>query len=156
MLSINKKNAMKIINQIIELKTATTLDFIDITDKIQKKIKEAGIKNGIVNIQSMHTTMAVIVNEAEPLLIEDMKKLLEKLAPRTYQYMHDNFEIRTVNMCDGECANGHAHNKALHLPTSTMMNIIKNGLQLGRWQRIFAVELDRSRPRQVALQIIGE
>lgn len=147
---------MKIINEIIKLKTATTLDFIDITDKIQKKIKEAGIKNGIINIQSMHTTMAVIVNEAEPLLIEDMKKLLEKLAPRTYQYMHDNFEIRTVNMCDGECANGHAHNKALHLPTSAMMNIIKNGLQLGTWQRIFAVELDRSRPRQVALQIIGE
>ena len=147
---------MRIINEIIKLKTATTLDFIDITDKIQKIIKKTKIRKGVINIQSMHTTMAVIVNEAEPLLIEDMKKLLEKLAPRTYEYMHDNFEIRTVNMCDGECANGHSHNKALHLPTSTMMNIIKNGLQLGRWQRIFAIELDRSRPRQIALQIIGE
>ncbi len=147
---------MKIINEIIKLKTATTLDFIDITDKIQKKIKDAGIKNGVINIQSLHTTMAIIVNEAEPLLIEDMKKLLEKLAPRTYQYMHDNFEIRTVNMCDGECKNGHSHSKAIHLPTSAMMNIIKNGLQLGKWQRVFAIELDRSRPRQSALQIIGK
>lgn len=147
---------MKIINEIIKLKTATTLDFIDITDKIQKKIKDAGIKNGVINIQSLHTTMAIIVNEAEPLLIEDMKKLLEKLAPRTYQYMHDNFEIRTVNMCDGECKNGHSHSKAIHLPTSAMMNIIKNGLQLGKWQRVFAIELDRSRPRQIALQIIGK
>jgi secondary thiamine-phosphate synthase enzyme len=147
---------MKIINKVIDLKTAATLDFIDITDKVQKKIKEAGIKKGVINIQSMHTTMAVIVNEAEPLLIEDMKKLLEKMAPRTYKYMHDNFEIRTVNMCDGECKNGHSHNKALHLPTSAMMNIIKNELQLGKWQRIFAIELDRSRPRQIALQIIGE
>lgn len=147
---------MKIKNEIIKLKTAATLDFIDVTDKIQQKIKKAGIKSGVINIQSLHTTMAVIVNEAEPLLIEDMKKLLEKLAPRTYKYMHDNFEIRTVNMCDGECKNGHSHNKALHLPTSAMMNVIKNGLQLGRWQRIFAVELDRSRPRQIALQIIGE
>ncbi|HDZ85952.1 MAG TPA: YjbQ family protein, partial [Candidatus Moranbacteria bacterium] len=75
---------MKIINHIIKLKTATTLDFIDVTDKIQKKIKAAGIKDGVINIQSLHTTMAVIVNEAEPLLIEDMKKLLEKMAPRTY------------------------------------------------------------------------
>lgn len=147
---------MKIINHIIKLKSAASLDFIDVTEKIQRKIKEAGVKNGIINIQSLHTTMAVIVNEAEPLLISDMKKLLEKLAPRTYKYMHDNFDIRTVNMCDGECANGHAHNKALHLPTSAMMNILKNELQLGRWQRIFAVELDRSRPRQIALQIIGE
>lgn len=147
---------MKIINHIINLKTATTLDFIDITEKIQKKIKEAGIKEGVINIQSLHTTMAVIVNEAEPLLISDMKTLLEKLAPRTYKYAHDNFEIRTVNMCDGECANGHSHNKALHLPTSTMLNIISNKLQLGTWQRVFAIELDRSRPRKIALQIIGK
>lgn len=146
---------MKIINEILELKTATTLDFIDITEKIQKKIKKSGIKNGIINIQSLHTTMSIIVNEAEPLLISDMKKLLEKLAPRTMKYMHDNFEIRTVNMCDGECANGHSHNKAIHLPTSTMLNIVKNSLQLGTWQRIFAIELDRSRARKVALQIIG-
>ena len=147
---------MKIINHIIKLKTTTTLDFIDITEKIQEKIKETGITEGVINVQSLHTTMAIIVNEAEPLLIADMKKLLEKLAPRTYKYMHDNFDIRTVNMCDGECANGHAHNKALHLPTSTMLNVIKNKLQLGTWQRIFAIELDRSRPRQIALQIIGK
>ena len=146
---------MKITNHIINLKTAATLDFIDITEKVQEKIKEAGIEKGVINIQSLHTTMAVIVNEAEPLLISDMKTLLEKLAPRTYKYAHDNFEIRTVNMCDGECANGHAHNKALHLPTSTMLNINGSGLQLGQWQRIFAVELDRSRPRQIALQIMG-
>lgn len=146
---------MKIVNHIIKLKTATTLDFIDITEKIQEKIKKAGVKDGVINIQSLHTTMAVLINEAEPLLIADMKKLLEKLAPQTYKYMHDNFEIRTVNMCDGECANGHAHNKAIHLPASAMLNILGNKLQLGRWQRVFAVELDRSRPREIALQIMG-
>lgn len=146
---------MKIINHIINLKTAAELDFIDITEKVKEKIKETGITKGVINIQSLHTTMAIIVNEAEPLLIEDMKKLLEKLAPRTFEYMHDNFEIRTVNMCDGECQNGHSHNKALHLPTSTMMNIIDNDLHLGTWQRVFAVELDRSRPRSISLQIMG-
>lgn len=147
---------MKIINHIINLKTMATLDFIDVTDKIREKLKKSDVTDGVVNIQSLHTTMAIIVNEAEPLLIADMKELLEKLAPRTYKYAHDNFEIRTVNMCDGECANGHSHNKALHLPTSTMLNITKKDIQLGQWQRIFAIELDRSRPRQIALQIIGE
>jgi len=146
---------MKITNHIINLRTAATLDFIDITEKVREKIKEARVTNGVINIQSLHTTMAVIVNEAEPLLISDMKELLEKLAPRTYKYAHDNFEIRTVNMCDGECANGHAHNKAIHLPTSAMMNITGSDLQLGQWQRVFAIELDRSRPRQIALQIMG-
>lgn len=147
---------MKIINHILNLKTNATLDFIDVTEKIQKKIKEAGIKNGVINIQSMHTTMAVIVNEAEPLLIEDMKKILEKMAPRTFKYMHDNFKIRTVHMHPNEAVNGHSHNKALFLPSSTILNVLKNKLQLGEWQRIFAVELDDSRKRQIALQIIGE
>ncbi|NCQ06509.1 MAG: YjbQ family protein [Candidatus Moranbacteria bacterium] len=147
---------MRIVNHVIELTTSTTLDFIDITEKIQKKIKASKIKNGVINIQSMHTTMAVVVNEAEPLLIMDMKALLEKLAPRTYKYMHDNFKIRTVNMGPDEKANGHSHNKALHLPTSTMLNVVKNTLQLGTWQRVFAIELDCSRPRKIALQIIGE
>lgn len=147
---------MRIVNHVIKLTTSTTLDFIDITEKIQKKIKASKIKNGIINIQSLHTTMAVIVNEAEPLLIMDMKALLEKLAPRTYKYMHDNFKIRTVNMNPDEKANGHAHNKALHLPTSTMLNVMKSTLQLGTWQRVFAIELDCSRPRKIALQIIGE
>lgn len=147
---------MKILNRLIKLQTAATLDFIDITDKIQKIIAKIKIQKGVVNIQSLHTTMAVIVNEAEPLLIGDMKKMLEKIAPRTAEYMHDNFAIRTVNICKGECVNGHSHCKALHLPTSQLLNIIDHQLQLGQWQRVFAIELDRARPRQVALQIIGE
>jgi secondary thiamine-phosphate synthase enzyme len=147
---------MKITNHIIKLKTVATLDFIDITDRVQEIIRNIKVDNGIINIQSLHTTMAIIVNESEPLLIGDIKKMLDKIAPRTMEYMHDNFEVRTVNMCDGECANGHSHCKAVHLPTSQMLNVVENKLQLGQWQRIFAIELDRSRPRQVALQFIGE
>jgi len=146
---------MKIINHLIKLKTTTALDFIDITEKIKEKLKKAGVRRGVINIQSLHTTMAVLVQEAEPLLIMDIKKMLEKVAPRTAKYMHDNFDIRTVNMCDGECANGHSHCKATVLPTSCHLNIVDGDLQLGMWQRVFAVELDRSRPRQISLQIIG-
>ncbi|MFA6285715.1 MAG: secondary thiamine-phosphate synthase enzyme YjbQ [Parcubacteria group bacterium] len=147
---------MKIINHLIKLKTVATLDFIDITDKVKSKLKKAGIKRGVINIQSLHTTMAVIVQEGEPLLITDLKKVLEKVAPRTTKYMHDNFDIRTVNMNSNEPINGHSHCKAMFLTTSSFLNIINGKLQLGQWQRIFAVELDKARPRQIALQIIGE
>ncbi|MBM3256702.1 MAG: YjbQ family protein [Candidatus Moranbacteria bacterium] len=147
---------MRIRNHIIKIATQATLDFIDITEKIQSVLKKAGVKNGVVNIQSFHTTMAVIVNEAEPLLISDMKNMLEKIAPEKANYQHDDFSIRTVNMCDGECHNGHSHCKAIFLPTSQILNIVNGRLQLGQWQRIFTIELDRARSRQVALQIIGE
>jgi secondary thiamine-phosphate synthase enzyme len=147
---------MKIVSYLIKLKTVATLDFIDITDKIKTKLKKAGIKRGVINIQSLHTTMAVIVQEGEPLLIGDLKKTLEKVAPRTTKYMHDNFDIRTVNMNPNEPVNGHSHCKAMFLTTSSFLNIINGKLQLGKWQRIFAIELDNARPRRIALQIMGE
>jgi len=147
---------MKIVNEVIKLKTATTLEFIDITDKVQNILKKVKINRGIVNIQSLHTTMAILVNENEPLLIGDIKKTLEKIASQKAQYQHDDFTIRTVNMCEGECQNGHSHCKAICLATSQLLNILDGRLQLGQWQRVFAIELDRSRPRKIALQIIGE
>lgn len=147
---------MKIINHVFNLSTSATLDFIDITDKVRKIIKQKGIKNGIVNIQSLHTTMAVTIQEAEPLLLGDLKKTLEKVAPRTMKYMHDNFEIRTVNMHSDESINGHSHCKALFLTQNVFLNIVKSNIQLGKWQRIFAVELDNARPRKIALQMMGK
>jgi len=149
------KTKMKAINHVLRLTTSATLDFIDVTDKVAKKIKDSKIKDGVVNIQSMHTTMAVIIQEAEPLLMNDLKRTLEKVAPRTTKYMHDNFEIRTVNMHENEPVNGHSHCKALFLSPNVFLNIRNSKLQLGEWQSIFAVELDNKRPRKIALQIIG-
>ena len=147
---------MKNANKIIEFQTKSESDFIDITENIEEFIKESLIKDGLVNIQSPHTTCAIIVNENEPLLIEDFKKHLEKVASRSSDYKHNDFSVRTVNMCSDECANGHAHCRALHLPVSATLNLINNKLQLGQWQRVFLVELDRPRKRKVQIEILGE
>lgn len=147
---------MRIFNKIIEVQTKSELDFIDITETVKKFVKESEIKNGFINIQSLHTTAAVVVNENEPLLIEDFKKHLEQVASTNSNYQHNDFTIRTVNLCPEECANGHAHCRALHLPISIILNLLEGEIQLGQWQRIFIVELDRSRKRKIQVQIIGE
>jgi len=64
--------------------------------------------------------------------------------------------VRTENMCDGECANGHAHCKSMHLPTSVTLNIADGQLVLGMWQRVLFVELDRARPRSIHVTVLGE
>jgi len=147
---------VKIKNRTFEYKTKKEHDHIDITEKIEKFVTDSNIRDGLVNIQSLHTTMAMIVNENEPLLIKDLEKFMDKLSSNKCEYNHDNFEIRTVNMCDDECANGHSHCKAVVLPTSVTINLIGGKLQLGQWQRIFIRELDRGRDRKVQIQIIGE
>ncbi|MBU3918863.1 secondary thiamine-phosphate synthase enzyme YjbQ [Patescibacteria group bacterium] len=142
--------------KILSLQTKSLLDIIDITDKIKAFVKEAKIKDGLINIQSLHTTATVFVNENEPLLLEDLKKHLERIAPVNNVYEHDDFEKRTVNMCEDECANGHSHCKAIHLPTSVCLNIKDNKIQFGPWQSIMFIELDRARKREIQIQILGE
>jgi len=147
---------MEIKNKTIEFKTSKTLDFIDITDKVEDFIKESEIKNGLVNIQILHTSAGLIVNENEPLLIEDFKKNIENIAKSTENYNHDDFDRRTVNMCNNECKNGHAHCKSIYFLVNATLNLIDKKLQLGQWQRVFLVELDKSRQRKIQIQIIGE
>ena len=134
---------MKISNKTIEIKTKEQFDIIDLTEKIKSFIKKSNVKNGLINIQSLHTTTAVFVQEKEPLLLRDIKKYLERIVPQSINYNHDDFSIRTVNICEDECRNGHSHCKALGLPTSVTLNLINGEVQLGRWQTILFIELDR-------------
>ena len=147
---------MKTTHKTIEYQTKDELDFIDITDEVKSFVKESQIKNGFVNVQTMHTTAAVILNENEPLLLDDIKKNLENIAPKNLAYNHDDFGRRTVNLCDDECVNGHSHCKAIRLPVNITLNLINNEIQLGQWQRIMLLELDRSRKRKIQILIMGE
>ena len=142
-------------HEFIKISTRKTLQFIDITKRIQQIICASEYQSGFVNIQSLHTTAAIIVNENEPLLLTDMKRMLERSAPRHAKYRHDDFSIRTVNLEPGEPANGHAHCKALLLNPAQTLNIMHGTLMLGRWQRIFFVELDRARERTISVMLLG-
>ena len=143
-------------NKTIEIKSKEQLDIVDLTDEIVSFVKESKIENGLVNIQSLHTTSVVLVQENEPLLLEDIKKSLERIAPQNTDYNHDNFGRRTVNICDDKCRNGHSHCKAVCLPTSITLNLIDGQMQLGTWQRIMFIELDKDRSRKIQIQILGE
>ena len=124
---------MKTANKIFQHQTKCEFEFIDITDEIKSFIKECGIINGLVNIQTLHTTAPLLLNENEPLLIEDIKKNLVATAAKSLEYKHNDFTVRTVNMCAGECKNGHSHCQAIHLPSTITMNLIEGNLQLGQW-----------------------
>ncbi|MFH1423733.1 MAG: secondary thiamine-phosphate synthase enzyme YjbQ [Candidatus Nealsonbacteria bacterium] len=147
---------MQISHKTLAFQTKDEFDFIDFTDEVEKFVRTTEIKNGFVNIQTMHTTALLFLNENEPLLLEDFKQHLSQISPKGANYNHDDFTKRTVNMCAGECQNGHSHCKALHFPSNLVLNVIDGKMQLGQWQRIFLAELDKSRPRKVQIQVMGE
>ena len=147
---------MKILTHSIHIDTKQAPEFIDITDKIREFVAESGIDNGVAVVYSKHTTSAIRINENEPLLLQDMADFLSRIAPRENDYRHNDFSIRTVNMNDDECPNGHAHCQHLALATSESIPIVDGALTIGRWQSVFLVELDMPRPRDVIVQVMGE
>ena len=149
------RSALQIYHDVVRVQTRTSLQFIDITEEVRALVLASGIKNGMVNVQTRHTTATVIVNEHEPLLLEDLRRTLETLAPRDATYRHDDFSIRTVNLTPDEKANGHAHCKALFLRSSEVINVLRGEMQLGIWQRIFFLELDCARERTISVMVMG-
>ncbi|MDD9994148.1 MAG: secondary thiamine-phosphate synthase enzyme YjbQ [Dehalococcoidia bacterium] len=144
----------------LEVRTSHAPQFIDITDRVSEAIAESRVQDGMVCVFSKHTTLATVIQENEPLLMTDLASFVERLAPRGAHYRHNDFGVRTVNMHEGECPNGHSHCQHLVLGTSQTIPIVDGRMTLGQWQRIFALELDADKAlqidtRQVDVQVMG-
>jgi secondary thiamine-phosphate synthase enzyme len=139
----------------LRLETQRPTEFIDLTDRLEALVRQTGVHCGFVNIQTVHTTTAVVVNELEPLLLDDFSFLLEYLASRHIDYRHDDVSRRTENVTPDERVNGHAHCRALLLGASVCLNVVDGCLRLGRWQRVLFAELDGPRERILSVTAIG-
>src|SRR5919108_6005281 len=138
------------------LETREPIQFLDVTDQVAAFVRESGLRDGMVTVFSRHTTAAVCIQEAEPLLLEDLREFLERNAPSEAHYRHNDFRVRTVHMHDDESPNGHAHCLQLMLGSSESVPVADGELLLGTWQRIFLVELDGPRTsREVLIQALG-
>ena len=140
----------------IRIETEERIEFIDLTDRLQRLVARSRVHRGIVNVQALHTTTAIIVNELEPLLLDDFSALLERAAPGASSYCHDDVRRRTVNLTANERVNGHAHCRALLLGSAVSLNVADGRLTLGRWQRVLMVELDGPQPREISVVVLGE
>lgn len=140
----------------IHVTTRRPTEFVDLTDRLQQLVARTGLCDGLVNVQTLHTTTGVVVNEHEPLLLADFQAFLEAAAPDDGRYRHDDPAARTVNLTDAERPNGHAHCRALLLPSSACLNVADGRVRLGRWQRVFFVELDGPRDRGLSVIVYGE
>lgn len=134
--------------------TGQPTEFVDLTSRLREHIAATGLREGRLHLQSLHTTLAVTINENEPLLLADFEALLDRLAPRGAPYQHDDFANR-IGILPDEPVNGHAHCQHLLLGASETLPVMDGRLALGRWQRLFLVELCSARERRVVVQVLG-
>ena len=137
----------------LAFRTRAAREFINVTDQVAAVVERSGVTQGWVSVFSKHTTATVVLNENEPLLLADFARFLEQIAPAG-AYDHDDM-ARRVHVAPDEPRNGHAHCRQLLLSTSETVPVDGGRLELGRWQRIFLVELCSERPREVTVQVIG-
>ena len=127
----------------IEVKTSKRVEIIDITDEVRKVIEKSDVKEGIAVVYTTHTTTAIIINENESRLKEDILNILEKLVPTKAGYKHDEIDN-----------NADAHLRAILLGNSVVIPIENGRLCLGTWQRIMFIELDGPRSRRVLVRVV--
>ena len=125
------------------LNTNKNFEIIDITSKINELID---VNQGIVSIFSRHSTSAIVVNENERGLLNDLEFMLDNLVSDKFSYEHDRIDD-----------NARSHLKSFLLSSSECLPIRNNRLDLGTWQSVFFIELDGPRHnRTISLTIIGE
>jgi secondary thiamine-phosphate synthase enzyme len=139
----------------LELRSTAPVEFIDVTDRLSTLVARSGISCGLLHLQTRHTTTGIVVNEHEPLLLEDLQEVLGRIAPAERRYRHDDLSRRTVNLVPNERRNGHAHGQALVLRASESVQIVDGAPWLGRWQRVFFVELDGPQRREMGVLLMG-
>jgi secondary thiamine-phosphate synthase enzyme len=140
----------------IDLASNLPIDLIDITDRVASVVGRLGPWAGTATIFSRHTTAAVRIQEDEPLLLDDLRAFLLRLAPPEAAYGHNDFDVRTEHMHADERPNGHAHCLHLLLGASASVPVADGALHLGTWQRIFFIDLDGPRSdRAVQVQLTG-
>ena len=137
---------MKVHQDEFEIRTSKRTDLIDITSEVENSVRKSKVKNGFCNVFVPHATAAVILNENEDGMVEDILNKIKKEFPSGAGYKHDRIDD-----------NADSHLASSFLGQSKIMPIKENRLLRGTWQQIFVVELDGPRnSRKVIVTIIGE
>jgi secondary thiamine-phosphate synthase enzyme len=136
----------------LDIETTEPIQFIDLTDYVNEHLTVNDVESGTVTVFSRHTTAAIKINEAEELLLEDFKQMLRELCPSERGYNHNDMSRRKPPIALDERPNAHSHLMHLLLSTSETIPVVDGRLALGTWQRVFMVELDGPRERQVMIR----
>jgi secondary thiamine-phosphate synthase enzyme len=139
---------MKVESVSIGVRTKGECDVVDITSDVQEAVSSTGVNEGVVHLFVIGSTAAITTIEYEPGLVNDIKKVLERLVPKGAGYEHEEA---------WNDHNGHSHLRASLIGPSLTVPLVEGKLKLGTWQQIVLLELDTTaREREVVAQTMGE
>ena len=137
---------MPVINEKFQINTNGFTDIIDITKNVQNSVYTHTLKDATVMCYVSGSTASLTTIEFEPGLLVDLPEALDRIAPASIEYHHDE---------TWHYGNGYAHVRASIMGKSLSISLIDGALQLGTWQQIVLIDFDnKARTRTVFVQII--
>ena len=142
----------------IDVSVPQRFGYVDLTEELQRAIKDSGVTDGAAVAFCAHTTCALLINEWEDGALEDFRHRVEHLVPEDVYYAHDDLDRRTQNLAEShERRNGHSHVKSMLLSaTSHAIPVAAGEPMFGRWQRLILFEMDEPKDRQIVFHVFGD
>ena len=117
---------------------------VDVTGEVAAIVARSGVASGLCHVMVLHSTAALVVNEADdPNIGRDVVTALDRAVPDHAGWLHDRIDD-----------NAHAHIKASVLGPSETLAVEGGELVLGTWQRLLLFEFDGPRKRRVSVRLI--
>ena len=149
-LAHSPQGGYKVFNRIVDWITNDRLQLLNITDRINEIVRKSGVRDGIVHLQSLHTTSAVFINEWQDALLHDVRAFFEQIVEGDRYYRHNDPEYS-----DCERRNADSHMRGMLMGQTLCLQVRNASVLLGTWQSIVFAEFDGPRSRSLAVQVSG-
>ncbi len=143
-------NGFRLKADVLTVPTHERLELINITEPLAVQVRASGIRDGLAIVSSLHTTLALFINEFQGALLDDIRTFLEESVVRDRYYKHND---PAHSDCDR--SNADAHLRAMLLGHSLAVPVRNGELLLGMYQSVILAELDGPRDRSLQLQVLG-
>ncbi len=135
---------MKAVFAEFTVETRQRIEVVDITEMVERAVRESGVRDGVAVIHLPHATAALVLNEYEAGLVEDMVRLVTEIFRPGADWKH--------NLVD---SNAHAHLASALIGSTRLIPVRGGRLLRGTWQNILLLELDGPRTRRVVVEVLG-
>ena len=98
---------LKMVRHSLSLSTQTRRQFLDLTSQVREHVARAEVADGLVVVNTLHTTCCLLVNEFQGALVDDLTGLMGRLVTDDGRYKHND-----PRYSDCERGNAVAHLRA--------------------------------------------
>ncbi|MCI0338405.1 MAG: secondary thiamine-phosphate synthase enzyme YjbQ [Acidobacteria bacterium] len=145
-----KEGTYKIASTTLVFSTTERIELKSITREIDAFVRQTPIRDGVVQVSSLHTTAGLMLNETQGALLSDISSFFEQIIPRGVYYKHND---PLLSDCDRK--NADAHLRVVVVGHSLSIPIVDGKLKLGTWQNVLLTEFDGPNNRKIHVQVMG-